>query len=83
MIDGNLYWDTRWDKASPQAKFSNATLEQWRSRGHDTNSVFAEPMFVDAAKNDFRLQADSPAHKLGFKPISLSNVGVRTKEKRD
>jgi hypothetical protein len=83
VIDGNLYWDTRWDKASPKAKFSNAALEQWRSRGHDTNSVFADPMFVDAAKNDFRLRPDSPAHKLGFKPISLSNVGVRAKEKRD
>jgi hypothetical protein len=83
VIDGNLYWDTRWDKASPQAKFSNATLEQWRARGHDTNSVFAEPMFVDAAKNDFRLQPDSPARKLGFKAINLSTVGVRAKGKRN
>jgi hypothetical protein len=83
VIDGNLYWDTRWEKAAPQAKFRNVTLGQWRARGHDTNSVFADPMFVDAAKNNFRLQPESPARNLGFKGINLSTVGVRAKGKRN
>ena len=83
VIDGNLYWDTRVTADVTKIKFSDATLEQWKSRGHDTNSILAEPRFVDAAKNDFRLQPGSPAEKLGFKPINSSTVGVRAKAKRD
>ena len=62
-----------------QAKltFSDATVEQWKARGHDTNSIIADPLFVDAARNDYRLQPGSPAVKLGFKPIDLSTAGVR------
>jgi hypothetical protein len=29
--------------------------------GNDRNSHFSDPHFVDAAKNDFHLQSDSPA----------------------
>jgi parallel beta-helix repeat protein len=82
VIDGNLYWDTRWTSTTPKPQFSNATLEQWKSRGHDTNSVFADPLFVDAAKGDFRFQPDSPAARMGFKPIDFSGVGVRPAERR-
>ena len=39
--------------------------------------ITIDPLFVDAAKSDFRLQPGSPATKLGFKPIHLSTVGVR------
>ena len=53
-----------------------ATLAQWRSRGHDTNSLIADPLFVAPEKNDFRLKRKSPAFKLGFKPIDVSTVGV-------
>jgi hypothetical protein len=63
--------------------FSGATLEQWQARGHDTNSIIADPLFADAARNDYRLQPGSPAAKLGFKAIDLSNAGVRLRAKRD
>jgi hypothetical protein len=63
-------------------KFSGAALDQWQARGHDTNSVIADPQFVDAGSGDFRLKPESPALKLGFKPIDLSNVGVRPKNLR-
>jgi len=79
IIDGNLYWDTRTGTDLARMSFSGATLAQWRARGHDTNSSFADPLFVDAAKRDFRLQPGSPAAKLGFKPIDLSAVGVRAR----
>ncbi|HEY2951804.1 MAG TPA: hypothetical protein VGK40_04425 [Verrucomicrobiae bacterium] len=82
VIDGNLYWDTRSTGNAPKPMFSNATLEQWKARGHDTNSVFADPLFVDAARGDFRLQPDSPAARMGFKPVDLSSVGVRPAERR-
>jgi hypothetical protein len=34
-------------------------------------------MFVDAEQRDFRLQPGSPASKIGFQPINLSDVGPR------
>lgn len=83
VLNGNLYWDTRWAGKAAEAKFSSATRAQWHTRGHDTNSIFADPLFVDAARNDFRLQPGSPAARLGFKPIDLSTAGVRAKGKRD
>jgi hypothetical protein len=39
--------------------------------------VYADPRFVDADRFDFRLRPDSPALKLGFHPIDLSQVGPR------
>ncbi len=83
VIDGNLYWDMRWTSGAPKPKFSDATLEQWKARGHDTNSVFADPLVHDAAKGDFRLQSGSPATRMGFKPIDLSSAGVRLAECRE
>jgi parallel beta-helix repeat protein len=82
VIDNNFYWDTRTGTNIVALKFSNAALEQWRARGHDTNSVIADPHFVRAAKNNFELDADSPPLKRGFKPIDFATVGVRPKSKR-
>jgi len=82
IVDQNLYWDTRAAGDATKLKFSDATIEQWRARGHDTNSLFADPLFVDVTRNDFRLSRGSPATKLGLKSIDLSDVGVR-KTKRN
>ncbi len=40
------------------------------------NSVIADPKFVDARAGDFRLQPDSPALKLGFQPIDVTQAGL-------
>ena len=48
----------------------------WRQQGMDVNSVVADPLFVDAANNDYRLRPESPAYDLGFEPIDLSSVGL-------
>ena len=40
------------------------------------NLVDQDPMFVNAAKLDFRLKPESPAFKLGFKPIPIEKIGL-------
>ena len=72
-MDWNVYFDARPD-AKPLG-FADAPLEQWRARGHDEHSLIVDPRFVAAKQNDFRLQPDSPALKLGFSPIDLTRVG--------
>ena len=42
----------------------------------DAHSRVADPKFVDPAKRDFRLQADSPALAMGFRPIETSTIGL-------
>lgn len=49
----------------------------WRARGYDAHSLVADPLFVDAAHDNYALKPESPALKLGFKPIDLSTVGLR------
>ena len=71
-MDYNLYYDA----SGKPVTFVNATLDEWRKRGHDEHSLIADPLFVDPKKGDFTLKPDSPAFKLGFKPIKL-NAGPR------
>ena len=71
-MDSNLYWN-----ASGEAvKFAGQNLTAWRARGHDKESLVADPKFVNPEKFDFRLQADSPATKIGFKPFDFTKAGV-------
>jgi hypothetical protein len=74
MMENNIYFDTRKDA---EIKFAGASLEQWRGRGHDTNSLIADPLFVAPGKADFRLKKGSPALKRGFRPIDPLDAGVR------
>jgi hypothetical protein len=57
--------------------FANRTLEVWRQQGRDRDSIIADPLFVNAGNYDFRLRPDSPALRLGFRPIDSSAVGPR------
>lgn len=77
VIDHNVYFDARPGATPGGMKFAGATLEQWRSRGHDTNSILADPLFVDAAGANFALRPESPALGRGFRPIRTGNVGPR------
>lgn len=47
----------------------------WQALGGDRHSIIADPKFVAPEKNDYRLQPDSPAWKLGFKPIPVERIG--------
>ncbi|MGC8640229.1 MAG: right-handed parallel beta-helix repeat-containing protein [Isosphaeraceae bacterium] len=73
LWDENLYWQ---DEGKP-VSFMKYTFDQWKAKGLDVHSVVADPRFRDAAGRDFRLGPDSPAFRLGFRPIDLSTVGPR------
>ncbi len=48
---------------------------KWQAAGFEKDSVVADPLFVDRANRDFRLKPESPAWKLGFKPIPIEKIG--------
>ena len=53
------------------------TGEEWQRLGFDEGSLVGDPLFVDPSKDDYRLQPDSPALKLGFIPIPAEKIGIR------
>jgi hypothetical protein len=72
-MDNNCYWNT----AGKGVTFVGMSLDQWRQRHkRDEHSIVADPLFVDAAKCDFRLRPDSPALKIGFEPFDYTQAGV-------
>ena len=76
--DYNLYYNPKQDLKDVKWGTPGCTWDEWRTTySEDKHSVWADPLFVDAAKHDYRLKPDSPAMKLGFRPIDLSSVGPR------
>ena len=49
--------------------------DAWQKLGFDRHSLVADPLFVAPEKGDYRLKPDSPALKLGFKPIPVEKIG--------
>jgi hypothetical protein len=75
-IDSNVIWDERGSLEGDDVEtFEGGNLAKWHERGHDVQSIFADPGFVDLKDGSFELKEDSPAFKLGFKPIDISTVG--------
>ncbi len=64
--DHNLFW---------AAGREIPDLERLRELGMDRHSLVADPLFIDPANDDYRLQPDSPAFGLGFLPIDTSRIG--------
>jgi len=76
VFRNNLYWPTDGNLPALLTK-SHFTWDEWRKMGRDTGSLFADPLFEDLAKRDFRLKPSSPASKIGFQPWDLTLAGVR------
>ncbi len=76
LWDYNLYYH---EGGEPVTFFSGKkyTLAEWQAKGLGRHSIVADPKFVDAKNRNFSLKPDSPAFKLGFKPIDISTVGPR------
>ena len=58
-------------------KFPPARLKRWQAKtGFDRHSLYADPMFVDPDKGDFRLKPDSPAIRAGEGGANIGALGV-------
>jgi hypothetical protein len=75
-MDYNVYFNPNLTRE--QVDMNGLTWSQWQQRGLDNHSIYTDPLFVDPRQRDFRLQANSPAFKLGFQPIDMSDVGPRS-----
>jgi hypothetical protein len=71
--DSNIYWNT----ADPEWGRRHLNAEQ--KHGSEPNSIVADPLFKDPKKGDFSFAPDSPALKLGFKPIDMTLIGIPKK----
>ncbi|MFZ5828739.1 MAG: right-handed parallel beta-helix repeat-containing protein, partial [Planctomycetota bacterium] len=72
-FDYNLYFNPT--LKPDELRFGKLTFAEWQKQGKDRHSVYADPKFVDPANHDYRLQPDSPALRLGFRPIDISDAG--------
>ncbi|PIY42627.1 MAG: hypothetical protein COZ05_13415 [Armatimonadetes bacterium CG_4_10_14_3_um_filter_59_10] len=50
---------------------------QWQEKGFDVDSIIADPLFVDSARDNYSLRPNSPALRLGFKQIDTSRIGPK------
>ncbi len=71
-VDHNCYFNAAGDPVT----FAGKDLQAWRAHGYDQHSIIADPLFVDAENNDYRLKPNSPALKIGFQPFDYSEAGV-------
>jgi len=70
-LSNNVYWDA----SERPITFAGQTLEEWQKHGQDIGSIIADPLFTAPDSGIFHLKPESPAIKLGFKPIDWSQVG--------
>ncbi len=71
-LDYNLYYSVGW----LPIEFSKWSFQGWQKRGQDVHSLIANPLFADPQHGDFSLERGSPAAKVGFRAIDLSNIGA-------
>jgi hypothetical protein len=77
QCDRNLVW--RSGKPVAVEQYTAKPLKSWatwQKLGYDKDSLIADPLFVDAQHDDYRLRPESPALKLGFKPIPVDKIGL-------
>lgn len=76
--DNNIYWKVDANLAEINETITpKGRLTQWQAAGYDQNSIVQDPVFVNPKKDNYGLKSDSPALKLGFEPIDVSQIGVR------
>ncbi len=84
-IDGNCFFCSQGDfqavvdqlrSEDGKRNAKRYSLEDWQKLGFDQHSIFADPLFMDAAKQNFQVQPGSPALKVGFKNFEMGKWGL-------
>ena len=74
--DRNVYFNP--ELPVDKVKFGEGrSFDAWRKMGKDVHSVYADPLFKDVQRRDFRLKPESPAFKMGFVNFDQSDIGQR------
>jgi len=73
--DWNIFFNP--NQKPEDVRIGKISFLDWQKKGKDTHSSYSDPMFVDAAKRDFRLKPDSPALALGFEEFDVKAAGPR------
>jgi hypothetical protein len=66
--DYNLYYYS----GGVPSLMNNQTWSSWQSSGHDTHSIVADPLYVNASAYNFAIQSGSPA--IGATPQNFSSL---------
>lgn len=91
QFDNNLYFDSAASGGKPGKPFFKTPsvaansieqppitwlgLAQWQTQGEDEHSLFADPLFVDPANDNYTLSPGSPAFGLGFVAFDPTQAG--------
>jgi len=81
-FDYNVYWNPYecfYQMQVIKGLEETESFADWQERDFDTHSLVIDPGFVNASEDEFSLKPESPAFKIGFRPIDMSNVGIRGK----
>jgi hypothetical protein len=62
----------------PGQRQPQPATELQESSGRDAHSIVVDPLFVDAAKGDYRVRDGSPALELGFENFPMDRFGVKS-----
>jgi parallel beta-helix repeat protein len=66
-FDHNLYWHL----GDRPIRYDTLSWQEWQQKGMDRHSVIADPLFIAPEQGNFRLKPNSPALKIGFKPLDF------------
>ena len=72
---GGVWARNLWYDYSGKPELDGLDWNAWKDCGKEICGAYADPCFVDADANDFRLRSDSPAFALGFKTWDYSKAG--------
>jgi hypothetical protein len=76
QVDNNVYYNPDGHYSFGRMK-DYKSLDKWYRMGHDTNTKFADPLFVDRKNHDYRLKPQSPALAMGFRNIDTREIGLK------
>lgn len=65
-----------WQQTTIPAPAGSNPPPAWAGQKREQGSIIADPLFVNAAARDFRLQPGSPARKIGFIPFDYRQAGL-------